>query len=344
MTVPVLVVRALLGEASGQSIHDRLLLEALREELGSALGVASYGGTRSGAEIRCPVRFEQKLPYRLRRALGAALYRGASVVHRLDLRPPPGRNEVLTIHDLAPLKFRDEGLIPSDARRAVRDAAAVVSVSAFAAAEIEEWSGRRDVHVVHNGLDPAVLEAAALTDDELQRLGVPPAPIVLQSGGGTTRKNLAALAGAWRQVAAVHPEARLVLTGEAGKRAMLFWGLPRVHDLGILERRTQLGILARAAVVAVPSIYEGFGLPAVEGMALGVPVVAAARSALPEVCGDACMLVEPTADGLAGGILGALHEPDPEMIARGRDRVAMFSWKTAAQRYASIYSEVSRSC
>lgn len=344
MTQQVLVVRALLGEASGQAIHDRLLLNALQEELGAGIRVASYGGARSAAEIRFPLRLEQDLPYRLRRLLGTALYKRPPVLHRLDLRPPPGRNEVLTIHDLAPLHFPDEGSIPAGARRAVRGAASVVAVSAFAAGEIEEWSGRRDVQVVHNGLDPAALEATALSDEELGRLGIPPAPIVLQSGGGTMRKNLRALAAAWRQVELSHQDAHLVLTGSPGNRASLFEGLHRVHDLGILERQKQLGILARAAVVAIPSIYEGFGLPALEAMALGVPVVASDRSALPEVCGDCGILVEPTADGLAEGILRALYEPQQVLTARGRERAAMFTWGAAAQRYARIYSTVGRAC
>jgi glycosyltransferase involved in cell wall biosynthesis len=94
--------------------------------------------------------------------------------------------------------------------------------------------------------------------------------------------------------------------------------------------------------VVVPSTYEGFGLPALEAMAVGVPVVAADRSSLPEVCGDAAYLVEPDGPGLAGGLAAALDGgPDTRaMVGRGRIRAERFSWEASVAAHAELW----RSC
>ena len=89
----------------------------------------------------------------------------------------------------------------------------------------------------------------------------------------------------------------------------------------------------------MPSVYEGFGLPALEGMAVGVPVVAASRSSLPEVCGDAAYLVEPDGRGLALGIEAALADgaETAAMVERGRCRADEFTWERSLEAHAAIW-------
>jgi len=100
--------------------------------------------------------------------------------------------------------------------------------------------------------------------------------------------------------------------------------------------------MAAAEGVVVPSIYEGFGLPALEGMAVGTPVVAAARGALPEVCGDAAVLVDPSVESLAGALIAlGRHELDrPSLVSRGLQRASLFSWDRAAQDHLRVYERI----
>jgi glycosyltransferase involved in cell wall biosynthesis len=102
--------------------------------------------------------------------------------------------------------------------------------------------------------------------------------------------------------------------------------------------------MAAASAVVVPSVYEGFGLPALEGMAVGVPVVAVRRSSLPEVCGDAAYLVEPDAGALAEGLVAALDGgPETEaVVARGRLRAPLFTWEASVAAHAALWRRYAR--
>jgi len=100
--------------------------------------------------------------------------------------------------------------------------------------------------------------------------------------------------------------------------------------------------MRRATLVVVPSTYEGFGLPALEGMACGVPVVAARRGALPEVCANAGLLVEPDGASLAKGIDRVLTDEKlaNDLRHNGPKRAAEFDWDFAAHEHLRVYAEV----
>jgi glycosyltransferase involved in cell wall biosynthesis len=216
----------------------------------------------------------------------------------------------------------------------------VVCPSSFAAAEVKELLGVERTAVVHQGLSAVGRGTQPFTPEELVSFGIGPSYIV-HAGGATARKNLAALAGAWPKLAQSHPELWLALCGPPDdRRTRLFEGLPRVGLLGRLDPPALVSrLMAGARAVVVPSLYEGFGFPAVEGMAYGTPVVAARAGALPEVCQDAAELVEPDANGLAVGLERVLTDPSlAERLRRnGLARAAEFSWQKAALEHLHVY-------
>jgi len=258
----------------------------------------------------------------------------------MDLRLPPApRPEVLTVHDVVPLRFLDEGALPSDAVSAAQRAVVVICPSKFAADEVASQLGVLAPVAIHNGVNRKFFGATPLHEDGLAALGIR-SPFVLHAGGCTERKNLAGLAGAWSLVHASRPATTLVLMGPPDQRRdRLFGPLPGTLCVGRVDDDTVRGVMAAASAVVVPSTYEGFGLPALEGMAVGVPVVAADRSSLPEVCGDAAYLVEPDAAGLAEGLVAALdHGPDTDaLVARGRVRAERFTWEASAAAHAAVW-------
>ena len=99
------------------------------------------------------------------------------------------------------------------------------------------------------------------------------------------------------------------------------------------------GLYSAAAGFIYPSLYEGFGLPVLETMACGLPVVASNRSCLPEICGDAAVLVDPRRDDLAEGIDRIFEEPE-RYRRRGFARVKGFSWQQTARETIQVYQEV----
>jgi glycosyltransferase involved in cell wall biosynthesis len=338
----VCLVRLGSSAPMGQQAYEKHLRRAL-DELGWSVTERTVVPFRSRlrGEVRVPQRLTRLLPLPLARSLGGTLYGRSELVHRLDLRCPPAlRREVLTIHDLPPLRFDDEGTLPRWGAASARAAAAVICPSEFAAAEVRELLGVEHVHVVPYGIDSA--DATPLSEEELHEVGLS-RPFVLHAAGATKRKNLEGLAGAWREVRAKHPDAMLVLCGPPHpRRDALFADLDGVRYLGLREPALVARLMGAAAAVVVPSLYEGFGLPALEAMAAGTPAVAAARGALPEVCRDGALLVEPTAAGLAAGILETLAGGDAVEARRERGlRIARhYTWDRAARETVAIYEAV----
>jgi glycosyltransferase involved in cell wall biosynthesis len=214
----------------------------------------------------------------------------------------------------------------------------VIVPSIFAATELEELLGIADAVVIPHGLS-AHCSSLPATDRELRMHGIT-GPFILHAAGATERKNLSALACAWRVVATHHSDLTLVLCGMPdARRDRHFARAARVVKTGHLEPATITSLMRRAIAVVVPSTYEGFGLPALEGMACGAPVIAANRGALPEVCGDSALLVEPDGDSIAEGVERVLSDPSfaSELRRRGPVRAATFDWGRAAQAHLRVY-------
>jgi len=260
----------------------------------------------------------------------------------MNLELPPGPVDVMTLHDVVAWKFPDESVPVRAAAEEARRAAAVICVSHFTAAEAVDLLGIVQPHVVHNGVDERYFDAEPATTATLESLGIT-GPYLLHAGGAAQRKNLEGLALAWTKIHSARPDLTIVLSGpEHQRRSSLFGGLPNVRLLGRVADSLIPGLIAAASAVVVPSLYEGFGLPALEGMAAGVPVVAARTSALPEVVGDGAVLVDPTPDDIAQGVLWALSGDAAinHMVARGRIRAGELTWEHSAAGHAAVWASV----
>ena len=292
--------------------------------------------------LRLPMGWLAGASPRARAAVGRLAFARGGLVHRMNLELPPAPLEVVTLHDVVAWRYDDESAPVAASAEELRRAAAVVCVSAFTASEAVELLGLRDPVVVPNGVEDRYFGAEALGREALAELGVD-GPFVLTAGGASERKNLAALADAWPRVRAARPDVTLVLAGPPHpRRTELFGSLPGVRLVGRVADDVLPGLYAAASVVVVPSLVEGFGLPALEGMATGTPVVASNRSSLPEVVGDGGLLVEPTGEALAEGMLDVLAGgSDVEAMARrGLERSRGFTWEASAEGHARVWLSV----
>lgn len=250
-----------------------------------------------------------------------------------NLAPIASRRNVVVMHDAAPLRHPEwysplyvrwqRLLLPALARRA----RLVIAVSEFAKREIVTATGIDDdsVAVVPNGVDdrfrPDADPEPARAAHGLER------PYVLALGSLIARKNLSALALAERRLDAEGVE--LVTAGSA-RGHMRPESSPPGRSLGYVLDRHLPGLYAGAAAFAMPSVYEGFGLPCLEAMACGTPVVAADRGALPETCGDAALIVDPDdREALADSVLSAALEDGvrERLITAGPEHASRFTWE-----------------
>jgi len=192
------------------------------------------------------------------------------------------------------------------------------------------------VHVIHNGLAPL---SPPLPREDLEP------QYILALGTVEPRKGLPDLVAAFDRIANSIPDIHLKIAGPPG------WGeealaaslrsarhRDRIQRIGWSDDRSSL--IAGARLLAYPSLYEGFGLPPLEAMSLGVPVVATTAGAIPEVVGDAAVLVEPRdVPALAEALLVVAEDATTRerLIALGTERVRLFSWQRAGQQLAQLY-------
>jgi glycosyltransferase involved in cell wall biosynthesis len=276
-----------------------------------------------------------------------------SVVHGTNFVVPPPRRTatVVTINDATPWKYPElcapaSRAYPGLVKQAVRRGAFVHTASHFVAGELSELIGVRleSIRVIAYG-PPAA--AAGLPTGSAP---VPvEAPYILAIGTIEPRKDYPRLVEAFAELAGAHPELRLVIAGAEswGSRALdravsaARCG-DRILRLGYVDDSVRASLLRRAAVLAYPSLYEGFGFPPLEAMNAGVPVVATAGGAVPEVVGDGALVV-PLGDttALAGALARAISDDQlrSDLVARGRERVARYSWEATAEQMVGLYGD-----
>jgi glycosyltransferase involved in cell wall biosynthesis len=341
-------------------------------------GIARYARAVSGAlealgvrVLRVGARRSGELPRRVRSRtlhtlteLPRVLPRsGASVFHAvanvdLPLLRVPGVPFVLTVHDLIPLSSPDtvsrafHWQFRLWLARSLRVADHVVCVSAWTRDQLLQRHPELEparVSVVHNGVDhvqPAALDTVSRA--WLRSLGLPER-WVLFAGALDARKNVELVLQSLERLGPAAPT--LVLAGQrwygAGPIERRVGTLRAagfdIRPLGFLAEPMLWALMAASPVFVFPSRDEGFGLPPLEAMALGTPVVVSTAAALPEVCGDAAVQVHPDdAAGLATALQRLLDDP-AERSRRGeagRARARGFRWRAVAEHLVEVYRRV----
>lgn len=291
------------------------------------------------------------IPYR-------AMFPCADVTHFFDYIVPPGvSGKVIdTVYDLTYLRYpetmdeRNLTRLKQGMRRSLDQSDCIVTDSAFVKGEIVRELGY-DADRIEVVYPAAVNEAAGvLTQHYLKEKWGLDKPYLLYLGTIEPRKNLNRLIQAYEKVSReLEQPPKLVLAGGKGWKAeethMLAEKLApgQVLFTGYLSAEEKKLLYRHAALFTFPSLYEGFGMPVLEAMQQGIPVVCANASSLPEVAGDCARFVEPTdVNDIAQGILELLTDPAraEELSLRGKTQAERFSWDQSAEKLMQIYQRL----
>jgi glycosyltransferase involved in cell wall biosynthesis len=347
VTEPLVVIDAdVLGR---QRTGDESYVASLLREL-----PAHSDGLRLAAVTRSPelvpdgvepIRLDERLqPFRMAVRLPLLLRRRRPrLAHFLHVVPPAWRGRsVLTVQDLSFEHFPEvmsrsdrfffRTFVPRSARRADRVLTGSESTKSDLVERYEVDSER--IVVTPYGFDPVFRPDGPRPDR-------PPYALVVGALQDRKRPDLALLA-----LSTAGPELKLVFAGpdrglqaDLREQARLLGLADRVEFAGHVAPDELAALYRGANCLVFASRYEGFGLPVLEAMASGAPVVATRSSSIPEVAGDAAVLVDGDAEALASGIERAVSERD-RLVAAGLERANRFSWAETARRTAAVYREL----
>ena len=309
-----------------------------------------------GSVVEVPGRVRNGLVRRLWRRLPVPtvewLAGQADVVHGPNYLVPPAKRaaSVVSVHDVG-FEFDPPMAIPGamghrqSVRNAIRRGAWVQTGSEYVAAEI------RDVYDVSPDRVVAVPYGVRLPPPGPHPM--PGAPYVLALGSTDRRKDLTTLVAAFDEVASEHGDLRLLHAGPDGDASdqldQAIANSPhrhRIQRLGWVDDATRSSLLHGAAVVAYPSLYEGFGFVPLEAMLAGAPVVTTQVASIPEVAGNAALYVAPgDREAMAEAIRKALTDTAlaVDLVIRGRARAAGYTWARTAAGMADLFQAAAAS-
>lgn len=369
MTIKVALDTTYAGtNLTGVGLYSARLAEELRaheDELGirlSCYGTAADGGTPAQG----PLAIMQEWPSYTHGVMPIALLRDRpNIVHSTSHIGPlwgPGKL-IVTVHDLIFMRYPEDynrvwlSIALFTLPKVLRRAKAVIADSHATKADIERFFGVRPgkIAVIYPGIDRAYGEAAKRLEVSKRANTVTGGKrYILCMGPWVRRKNLEVVVDAFARIAPRLPDLQLVITGKPARGMKgyteedLLGSLPaktrsRVKRTGYVAQDKLYALVARASVLAYPSRWEGFGLPPLEAMLAGVPVVASLTPAVEEVTGGAALLCDSdNPHEWAKTLEIILRDPKTaaEMSDLGRKRAAAFTWERCARETAELYHRV----
>jgi glycosyltransferase involved in cell wall biosynthesis len=358
-------LRALVPTITGIGVYTRSLLLALAARGNFRFVGMAHRPPRGAGELQeagialehhdapLGVIWQQlKLPRRLARGDVDLFW---SPLITLPLRCPVPT--VATVHDLTVLLYPEAHTLKVRAsllpflRPSFEGARGLVTISGATARDLSFHFPQcaEKIRVVYPGIDPEFRPGEPAETAATRRELKAPEGYILYAGTVEPRKNLGRLLDAWTALKSEDPRTPpLVVAGPYG------WGSERlarrirtlapegVIAVGRVERERLVRLFQAARIFVYPSLYEGFGFPAAEALACGVPVITSDTSSLPEVVGDAGLLVDPEDPGaIAGRLRYLLDHSDKaaDLGARGIARAARFRWDRAAEEMEEVFSQ-----
>ena len=350
-----LYVRSVLKELAARDQDNEYVLYSNRD---FHFDFPPHWAKRTGARTRYgSVWVQTELPFWLKKDRIDLLW---GTEHVLPILLPTSVKTVLTVCDLVHTLYPDtmnslnflinKLLLSPSVRRA--DAIITISHATLADLKTHMRPSTDIVRAVHLGVSGAFSPRdPARAREKVERFFPDLHPYILTVGTFEPRKNVAGLVRAFLRIADRVPHT-LAIAGQQGwKNASV---LDEIERSGKKERIRLLGyvpdealpdLYAGAEVFAFPSLYEGFGLPPLEAMAAGVPVVCSNRSSLPEVVGEAALLVDPNdTEAIAQALLQAIENPPlrQDLISRGLAQAAKFRWEKTADEIKNIFALVAK--
>lgn len=277
-------------------------------------------------------------------------------IQQLPVIRPRAMKTVAIVHDLAihtfpdHFTYKDWLLLHTFSAQVAHEADRIIAVSNATARDIERYYGRSDhVYVIHHGVDHTRFYLPTVNEVENSWNALKTAfpsitkPYILYIGQIQPRKNLIRLIEAFEMVHHDNPELHLVMAGGHGwlrqpieERVRTSSESSHIHMMGRVEDSLLPTLYWNADVCALVSLQEGFGLPILEAMASGCPVVTSNCSSMPEVAGDAAVLIDPTStESIAAGIRQAMIKKE-SLSHQGIERANEFTWEKTTKETLRI--------
>lgn len=281
--------------------------------------------------------------------------------YNIPLLPVRAKKRVVTIHDVYHLAYIDT-LKPLEKiyARVVLPMATqlsdnIITVSDFSKKEIIKYTHARPekINVIYNGVEFDRFNKTEANPDLLKRYLL--TRYILYVGNVKPHKNIVGLINAFTILHKRHKDVKLVIVGRKERFITGIEGLDKyINKLGLenqvvftgfVDDNALLSLYKGATMLAFPSFYEGFGLPPIEAMASGIPVVASNVASVPEICGDAAVYVDPcNPEAIANGMIKVLEDSNlsDTLAKKGIERAKAFTWESSASAHIKILEELAR--